>query len=251
MNCKRIEEMIPLYVGGDLERKNSELVSSHLRSCPACSIVAGQYSESQEWLQSYRPAELGSAFFDDLKRGVFSQIELEESRPSFLQAIAARWKWNAVFAAAAFLVMVGGLAFYASRRGPDERPVHNQSGVVPRTDEPTAPPQERVATDPDRDPQKTKPRRRHMRAPIKETIALTVEAMRPEQVGDSPGVSREEAVESEAAPSLDENPQTEWDPVTMETTTRIEIQTGDPNIRIIWFIPKDFVQLSNRRATDT
>jgi hypothetical protein len=249
MNCRRIQEMIPLYTGGDLDRKNAALVSSHLRSCQSCSSVAGQYNDSQEWLQSYRPPELGSAFFDDLKREVFAQIELEESRPSFFQAIAARWKWSPVMAAVALLAIIGGLVFYMSRPLPKGQPGDGQ--ITDVQDEPKPASQDNIVVKA-QERNKDKPRRRYRRAPVKETIAQVVELIQPDRNTELPTVSlEEESAESKVGPSLEEDSQIVGDTVSGEQPTRIEIQTADPNIRIIWFVPKDFDKLSNRRATDS
>ena len=250
MNCRRVEEMIPLFAGGDLDRKSAELVASHLRSCQACSFVANQYDESQEWLQSYRPPEVGSAFFDDLKRGVLAQIELEESPPSFFQAIAASWKWNPLIAAVALLVIIGGLVFYMSRKSQTEGSIDEQI-VAEAATEPTKGTRGSVLPDvPDR--KKERARRRYRRPPLKESIARVVEPIQPERNVELPtGSLVEDPAESKVGTLLEEDPQIVGDTVAEEAPTRIEIQTADPSIRIIWFVPKDFEKLSNRRATDS
>src|ERR1044071_3177162 len=100
MNCRRIEEMIPLYVEGDLEVDLAESVSAHLKSCEGCSRLAGGFNASQEGLRSYTPPAFDSAFFDGLRNGVLARIESEKARPSFLQLIATNWRWFPALTAA-------------------------------------------------------------------------------------------------------------------------------------------------------
>ena len=239
MNCRRIQEIIPLFVGGDLERKREELVSAHLRSCPACSSVADQYNESVEWLQSYRPPEFAAAFYDDLKQGVLAQVKREELRPSFFQAVFGYGKWNAVFATVALLVIIGSLVFYANRRGLIGNSDKKQTAIVLDQVEPTKPNLGRVDSSiPERRPKIAGKRHRQSRTTPKDAIAVAEKPIEPELSPELAVISQNVVSESDVM-TLAENLPFEENPVTTDTRTRIDLQTSDPNIRIIWFIPTE------------
>ena len=256
MNCRRIEEMIPLYVEGDLEADRAELVSAHLKSCLACSRLAGGFDESQEWLRSYTPPAFDSSFFNGLKNGVLARIEDEKARPSFFQLMIARWRWNAALTAAALLLIIGGIVFYAYQRSPGaiDRQV---AGHDPQPTEVPAP-QERD------EPRKEEPQRfagptQRPHRTIREVVAKAVEPARPELVLS--GVFTDPASEDASGPVVEDAAVSESQVETQtsvkvtypvsESLTRIEIQTSDPTIRIIWFAPNLVDKNSGRRSTDS
>lgn len=260
MNCRRIEEMIPLYVEGDLETDRAELVSAHLKSCVACSRLAGGFNESQEWLHSYTPPAFDSTFFDGLRNGVLSQIEDEKARPSFFQLIAARWRWDTALAAALLLVILSGLAFYTYQRGfrtgaPPEQIAGDpsQPGEVPAPQdkpEPINEDRQRIAA----------PQPQHRHSTIRDAVAEVIGPAQPESIVGLPPdlgipLPTESNIEgtafSQADPAQGETQPLVKAPPTSEVMTRIEIQTSDPTIRIIWFAPNNVEKNSGRRSTDT
>ena len=259
MNCRRIQEMIPLYVEGDLEADRAEGVSAHLKSCAACSRLAAGFEESQEWLRSYKPPAFDSTFFDGLRNGVLVQIESEKTRPSFFQLIATRWRWDFALAAALLLITLGGLAFYTFQRGfgttggrvvevpsdPGETP------TAPKRTEPADAERQRIAGAP--------VQRRHRT--LRDAVAEAVVPAQPESmIGLPPDLGIPLPTESEiegasfsqADPVQGETQATvNVSPPASESMTRIEIQTSDPAIRIIWFAPNNEHKNSGRRSTDT
>ena len=255
MNCRRIEEIIPLYVEGDLEIDRAELVSAHLKSCDACSRLAGGFNASQEWLRSYVPPAFDSAFFDGLRNGVLARIDNEKARPSFFQLIAARWRWEAVLTAAALMVAIGGLIFYAYHRGPGTT---NREIVRVQTP-PEVPAHHGPENHGDEDPQRVAqaaPKHRH--SSLRDAVAKAIEPADPESIFGLPweienstasevegnSVTQADSTQTETQPSEEVEP-------TRESMTRIEIQTSDPTIRIIWFAPNNVDKNSGRRSTDT
>src|SRR5215467_4794700 len=80
MNCGRIEDLIPLYVGGDLDAKTTEGVRDHLNSCTDCAMIASQFEESRRWLDGSTP-RFEDALFDDIKRGVMGEISAIQPAP--------------------------------------------------------------------------------------------------------------------------------------------------------------------------
>ncbi len=259
MNCRRIEEMIPLYVEGDLETDRAELVSAHLKSCVACSRLAGGFNESQEWLRSYTPPAFDSMFFDGLRNGVLAQIEDEKARPSFFQLLAARWRWDAALAAAALLVVIGGLVFYAYQRSFRTAPeqilhVPSQPSEVPASQDG----QKRTNEDPQRI---ALPPPQHRHPTLRNAVVEAVGPAQPESViglpadlgiplPTDPGIEGTAVFQADPG-QVETQPSVKVNFPTTESMTRIEIQTSDPTIRIIWFAPNNVDKNSGRRSTDT
>ena len=58
MGCTHITEIIPLYVGNDLDDAETERVTNHLLSCDPCRSLESQYRESSAWLKSVSTADV-------------------------------------------------------------------------------------------------------------------------------------------------------------------------------------------------
>ena len=259
MNCRRIEEMIPLYIEGDLETDRALLVSAHLKSCAACSRLAGGFNESQEWLHSYTPPAFDSTFFDGLKSGVLARINEENARPSFFQLIAAHWRWDAALAAALLLVVLSGLTFYTYRQAVTTVPEQvaqfpSRPDAVPPLQDPPKPANDDLE-------QITRPPQ-HSHRTLREAVAKAVGPALPESVIGTltadPGIplTNDPGIESADFSATETSQDQVQPPVKVsaspsESMTRIDIQTSDPTIRIIWFAPNNVSKNSGRRSSDS
>ncbi|HWP44615.1 MAG TPA: zf-HC2 domain-containing protein [Blastocatellia bacterium] len=254
MNCRRIEELIPLYVEGDLEGGRKEEMRSHLAACERCGALFDQYRESQAWLRSCSTPGFDAAFFDGLRESVLTGIEREQSRPSFFQLAAGPWRWNTALAtAAALLLVLGAIAFYVFQAGTGNGRGNREQVVTGpvRKDEP--PPvngnQEAPEAAPQPDPRpdrrvvRHKPARREpVEAASKDIepplISEAIETI--PEIGEVDPVIGPEAGAELIAP-----------PATPPGMTRIEIQTSDPTIRIIWFAPRVTDSKLKKRTIDS
>ncbi|HYP28056.1 MAG TPA: zf-HC2 domain-containing protein [Blastocatellia bacterium] len=234
MNCRRIQSLIPLYVEGDLKAGKARQVRSHLEECSGCARVSSEYQDSQQWLRSYTPPDFESDFFDGLRSGVLREIEageIEASRPrrSWFHTFGPRFALNSTSLALASLVVFAalvGLALYAyPSMGSDEVPPSYLRGdagapLVPGLD--ARAPSEIDWRLPDPKPRPPRP------------------APKSEAARDS-GPAREGRI---ALATPGESPSAPPSPVAvggepLRKVLRIELQTGDPNIRIIWFAPSE------------
>ena len=114
MNCKRVEELIPLYVGGDIDRRVTAEVQSHLKTCGGCAELAAEYEASRNWLSGASP-ELDEAMLTDVKRGVMRELRTASSRPGWFElmsAALARALSRPAVAAALLLVVFGALTLW-------------------------------------------------------------------------------------------------------------------------------------------
>ena len=239
MNCRRVEKLIPLYVEGDLARGIADRLASHLDWCGRCNWLADEYKESQSWLRTSEPPEFDEAFLDNLKAGVLSRIEETSARPSLLASLMQQWSRRQVLAlSAALLIIFGVVVFYIyqARMG-------GRTPVIERADH--APDSESPPSNETRQNGGTETatgaglgRRHHHKSHATaksrggnptsaEHTFETRLVSQTHRLGDSATASAEPAV---LLPSSgDDSPE----------MLRIEIQTSDPNIRIIWFAPKE------------
>ena len=231
MNCRRIEELIPLYVGGDVDRRLSGEVQSHLKTCGGCAELAAEYEASRNWL-SGAPPEFDEALLADVKRGVMRELENAKPQAGLFELMSetiARTLLRPAVAAGLLLVVFGALTFWLYAERPGSKPP--TQAVVP--EDRVAP--ERVARDSNRD---TTPR-------AKEQPQRTGVNHHPRAVGVSSnrrqrsiGVTAEQAI-TKIAEATNEAQSPSAVAVDSDGMLRIEIQTVDPNIRIIWFAPRE------------
>jgi hypothetical protein len=232
MNCSRIEELIPLYVECDLESDEAGRVSAHVETCGSCSALVAEYESSQAWLRVNTLPDFDEAMLEDMKRGVMRGIDEARERPSFFGFFARPLMPSRAFAAvAALLIIFAAVALYIYWG--KSSAVSNESNLAHDTS----------TTEKAPEPDDLKP------AQVANSIVRSNRVKRyPGRVygrnrsGERPKfdrVIRPETDNTVAQKTADV-------PTETEEMTRIEIQTGDPNIRIIWFSPKESdSQLSN------
>ena len=138
MNCKNIEPLLSLYVGRDLEEEPSRLVAAHLQSCTKCTFAADEYAGASQLLQGYEPPFLSDEIYAGIREQVLSKIERESHAPLrpgifsqlFPALVQPRMRW----VTAALLLAISVTALYLSRNPLRQLP--NDQQVAVRTEEP-------------------------------------------------------------------------------------------------------------------
>ena len=239
MNCKNVEPLLPLYVGGDLDEKQSRLVAGHLQSCTECSVVADEYAGARQVLQGYEGPVFSDEIYTRLRRQVLTEIA-RESHPRvwpgifsrlFLPLVQPRMRW----AAAALLLAISVTALYFSRNVLRRLPTDHQVAV--RTEEPkqagaeVRSEQSNESAGSSSSPNKMQVRMAATRGPITRkreandgvvATNLTRELAQAIKVEPSSNYRVIQRAVGVSQPSSDAGP------------VRVEIQTSDRNIRIIW-----------------
>ena len=137
MNCKNVEPLLSLYVGRDLEEEPSRLVAAHLQSCTECTVAADEYAGARQLLHAYEPPFFSDGIYDGIRKRVLNEIK-RESHASvspgifsrlFLALGQRRIGW--ITATLMFAISVSGL--YLSRNRLPQRP--NDPEVLIRTGE--------------------------------------------------------------------------------------------------------------------
>ena len=220
MNCKNVEPLLPLYVGRDLEEERSRMVAAHLQSCTECTLAADEYAGARKLLQAYEAPFFGDEVYARVRGQVLNQIQREtHARWSsgifsqlLLPLVQPRMRW----VTAALLLAISVTALYFSRshapQVPNDKQVavrtveSNQSGIDKSVVLFSGKPQIHVAL------------KRHSVTSKRKANAGVVATNLSRVVQRVVGVSQQS---SAPAP------------------LRLEIQTNDRNIRIIWLSAQD------------
>jgi anti-sigma factor RsiW len=217
MNCKQTEELLPLYAGRDLEEERATLVTEHLQTCAACARVANEYRESLLLTEQFAPPVFSEAVYAGIRQRVQREIATEARAPAWSHTIASLFRSRLTWAIASMLLIVVSLfaIYFMMNRGNVEPQLANQppANVEPGTNErsKSGPPDSSVPAGVHTGGDKQHLARGHQlqrRKRSRDTLAdrvNTVAAKSPEATSTS-------------------------------KTLRLEIQTKDPKIRIIWFV---------------
>jgi Putative zinc-finger len=237
MNCRRVEKLMPLYIEGDLRFELANRVKLHVDSCRQCCALASGYKDSQSWLRSTGAPEFDDAIFNDLKRGVLNQIEETEARATVFASFAQQWTRRQMLAvAAAFLVVFAAVAFYFYQARMNVSSAIS-GNITSEPNEKTETPKVRQLTaGTEKAPgASSKPRRHHAQAASLRSVTSRHE----QQFATERMNSSLRGADSRTDGEADQRPM-----------LRIEFQTSDPNIRIIWFAPSQADSHQTKPATD-
>jgi hypothetical protein len=137
MKCGRCEELLALYVEGDLPEGKARRVEGHLAGCARCREAAAALESSQAVFKSLASEPVEEAVYDRIRAGVMSRVGSQQHA-----AWGRRWAYAAAMAAAAILVLLAlqpdraprpaAPAPVIARTAPPEPPqVRPQTGVKP------------------------------------------------------------------------------------------------------------------------
>ena len=232
MKCRRVKKLLPLYVEGDLASNRAESISAHLDWCGQCNWLADEYKESQNWLRTNQTPEFDQAFLDSFKSTVMRRVEETVVRPSLLASIAQHWSRRQVLAmSGAMLIAIGMVLFYIyqTRLSVMVTPVETAKQNPETENVPDAVPKVGVNETQERSTVSNKhPRHSANQKTHKAPITNLQDAPLFSQVNRWVELGSTNEVAVTPRDVKDDSPE----------MLRIEIQTADPNIRIIWFTPK-------------
>jgi hypothetical protein len=241
MNCKDAQELLPLYIGRDLEERRAKLVMAHVQSCTECAGSVVEYRETRELLQQFTPPPFSEEVYAGIRQRVLRDIEREATPPGLSRLLESLFRPRLSWAVAtALLLAVSVFAFYfianrANERRDGKQLAESGSKVVGPTSPSIKGSEGRRPADPVKN-----------RVPVRELAGGTHPSQRRKGIGDAPdrsatvnspdtpSLSAETLPNNLVAPAVVPAP----DAATSEKTLRVEIQTKDPNIRIIWFTPQ-------------
>jgi Cytochrome P460/Putative zinc-finger len=80
MNCNRVRECLPLYVGGDLSSAEADKTIAHLQQCKDCNRFYESLANNQVLLRSLRNEAVSSATLSAMRQELFSRLEVADAR---------------------------------------------------------------------------------------------------------------------------------------------------------------------------
>lgn len=263
MNCGRFEKLLALDSGGDLGPRDRRRLAEHLRACDACRRAGRDFAATRELLLSAQePPEFDDAFFTSVRRNVLRELDARPPRPGLAALLRRAFAPRALAYAAAAAVLVavgllglilrGGRTDDAGRAAADEsttRPAQRETANAATSDDGAEDVPKPPAVAPSPAERVPAPRKRRQSAagsraagaagevangfdgrrlptlPLardRNLNAVALPAAGEVRPGAAPGV-----VETASAGTDDER-----------KMLRIELQTSDPNVRIIWLTPQ-------------
>ena len=245
MNCKQTEELLPLYAGRELEEKRATSVTEHLQTCAACARVADEYRESVQLTEQFAPPVFSEAVYAGIRQRVLREIETEALAPAWSQTIASLFRPGVSWAiASVLLIIVSIFAIYfivnrenVEQQLADKLPANVQLGTKERSN--SAPQDNRRADLPPsvntgREKQQLAGVPQQGRKRSRDTLVnRTVGAKSPDAMSTANNVSPQPG--SHPEPMVFPH----RDSAALGKTLRVEIQTKDPKIRIIWFVQQE------------
>jgi anti-sigma factor RsiW len=261
MDCQRASGMLPLYVAGDLEGARPREVAAHLAACDDCRRLAAEFNESRNLLaEACATPEFGADFYAGIRSAVLDEISRDRPTPStpssfiaspFITSLFGRRLAYAASFAVALIILA--LAFQHARRAAPPAPeeiVHEQLPA------PESMPERRTMTpapSPDVAVKESSPSatiaatlRRH---PTRRDTATRQDEANPLHAAQTVNDAQTAATLVAAIPRAAVNPARDVSATATvapasaagqpaSEVSRIEIQTSDPNIRIIWLAPQ-------------
>lgn len=263
MNCKKAKPLIPFFVEADLDAAEMEQVTTHLATCDLCREIVAEFQASQSLLHATALPEFDEAMLAEMRSAVLQNVAQEAKPLTVVEWLQPIWGWKLAFVAAGVLLLVTGVVI--SQRSVENRN-HLMAGLAK-----DAPPMSPALTAANQESEKNSrsatPQPRTGRK-NKAQGAVSVSERNPGNKTPTPS-SPERATDVDAqiiaaaiAPSgandssaniprvdtlgftLPPAPQAEIATSSLEKSApepemlRMEFQTADPNIRIIWLTPK-------------
>ncbi|HBB94731.1 MAG TPA: hypothetical protein DC054_05015 [Blastocatellia bacterium] len=221
LNCKRASRNVPLFVAGDLSGDLDREVINHLAICEECGRLAQEFRESNSLLaEACALPEFGAQFYDEIRNNVLDKITRDgmSSRPRF----GRRW----IFASAFALILVASAVMFVRWRAAREAPQELSS--TPR-----------IAGNRELN-QEPKPKSSLQSTGLPPKSPRAAITQKPTRRMTLP---RPTFKQFESARNLDASPGgpqvSPSERASVSEVSRIEIQTSNPNIRIIWLVAAD------------
>lgn len=199
MSCTHISELIPLYISKDLDESEIETVGQHLLSCEPCRSLESQYREADSWLKSLSEVDPGTPANGELRARVNRKLDTVETKQIGWETVV----FAGAIAAALLITSAFALTMY-SRTDQTNRDAGSVAVI-------------------NKDP---------VQQTLTPAVPKVVKRRLPARVSSHSRVNRNKATAPSTAGEIaDIKCGSE---TATHTPMRIEIQTSDPNIRIIW-----------------
>lgn len=239
LNCKGVAGMISLYVAGDLVGAPEREVAMHLAACGACRRLAKEFAESNSLLtQACAPPEFGPEFYAGIRNAVLDKIT-RDRRLSRAPLFRRRWVYATAFAA--IVIAAGVVLQYYGNSG--RQTPRGLALSPPVTDQATSP-RQKEGTDSLPSSRQSKGTPRVARPSVQALVnqrrsSGQTKTVQQANTSDATQNTLDKNIQIAQAMPLGESPSSPSGRAVASQISRIEIQTADPNIRIIWLGPQE------------
>ena len=230
MNCSQVQKFLPLHAGRELSGKREQLIAAHLQTCAACAAEADEYREARETLRAFALPDLSDEVYAEMRTSVWRRIEAESHHPSLFASITAWFQPRLVWAAAvAMFVIVTGLGLYFFGKGPTGQPrlTANNPNAPVRQERGSHEAAGGSTLNPEK--KNVRPRQANTTRRPRKLDRMVAPDRTDTLVAYSPDAASQTSARSAGTDNLDPGRNDSG------KTLRMEIQTNNPNIRIIWF----------------
>jgi len=145
LNCKFSEELLALYVEGDLSAAHAGKVEHHLGACARCREIATELRDSLDLFKTFRGYGIDATDITDMHRRVRREVQIAEKgspglvlqlERAFYAGLRRKWVLAGSGAVVCALITVSMWSFINEIRGP--------LATSPRVSEVTLPPSKTV-----------------------------------------------------------------------------------------------------------
>lgn len=217
LNCKRASRNVPLFVAGDLSGDLNREMVNHLAICKECDRLAHEFRKSNSLLtEACALPEFDAQFYDEIRNNVLAKITRDGmlSRPRF----GHRWIYASAFA----LMLVAFAVMFVRGRATQNAPQDMVSTI--RTAPNTASNQEPESASSLQS--KDLPRKSQRPSISQKPVRMTLSRPTSQQFQSARNLSAPSGGPQVSPSEL----------ASASEVSRIEIQTSNPNIRIIWLV---------------
>ncbi|HZS44551.1 MAG TPA: zf-HC2 domain-containing protein [Blastocatellia bacterium] len=236
MNCEKFERLIALEVEGDLPDKERSRLTDHLAMCGSCRRFSEELRDSQNALHGYTGGDFDENLLAGIRRNVMAQIEEGRVSRGYLDQIARwlgisdfrRFAWAmtgvaAILAVATTFVVLTVVrsekSIYISVNVPQIKLPGAGSIVIPKVD-------------PFRNRDR-KPRISNRPPKVSSPSFVAVADSTPPSL-----VNSDTEIKGAGTEITDTTASNDRSIGPKKETTRFEIPTSNPNIKIIWIVDK-------------
>src|SRR5262245_14590177 len=237
MNCKQVENLLPLFAGDDLKENRARSLAAHLESCGKCARIANEHGETRQMLREFAPPVISENVYAEISRNVWRTIEADATDCSHWKIFAGWLHTPRTWAmAVAVLIAISIFIVYFVAREPVKPPqvADRHDPAISVSPEPLQSPELTSEESPVRPADSNEGSRRRRSASGLSThrrthrnLAIDHSSSAVAFSGPSPasGIIEKENTEPQTDDGSDRD---------SAKTLRMEFQTRNTTIRIIW-----------------
>ncbi len=231
MNCKQVQEFLPLFVGRDLKDRRAKQVAAHLQTCAHCAGATDEYRGTRQMLQQFSPPPFSEGVYAAMRQRVLREIEADSNLPVLSRFISGlfrpRLSW-AIVSALLVVLALSAIYFIANHMDRPQLVVnlpiasHEQSVAQSALDQQLPLPS--LPNDGSKRPRPAIRQRHSYRSVVIDSPdSVAMNAPKTSSTYDVSSKLNNSTESVVPADGMSAKP------------LRMEWQTNDPNIRIIWF----------------